>query len=389
MAVSVRILGSGLALSFLLLLALTACHRSPPAAPIGGNAPAVVPDAEGYVGNSACASCHPGEFKQHQGSRHALTMRAADTGSLGAMAPAPGAIPLAGYALAAPSGRLTLTRAIAPVGPVPLDLALGSGKVGITFISLQGKDSLLEARMSYFPEGRQWDFTPGQEAKNEKDTVFGRIHQGDIDARRCVHCHSVTLPPDDLRPDPKFYGVGCESCHGPGKAHIDAMRAGDLAHIAMQDLSKLPSGQLNDLCGKCHRSLKDIELDTTAGSLTHRFQPYALVRSRCRNSDGSVLSCMTCHSPHTNVSLDMKKHEQECLQCHTSGQALPSKPGAAVVVGTACPVNAKTGCIPCHMRDRQSFPGLFWKPMVDHLISIDPNKSRSKPPNHPTASATK
>ena len=371
---SVLSLAGSLAVSLLLLLTLSACHRNPTSSTLSRGTPVAAPDTNGYVGNSACAPCHPGEMAQHRGSRHALTMRAADSASLGAMAPTPGSVPLAGYALAAPAGRLTLTRAVAPVGPVPLDLALGSGKVGITFVALQSKDSLLEARMSYFPAGKQWDFTPGQEVKHEGDTVFGRIHNGDADAGHCLRCHSITQPAGDIKPTPQFYGVGCESCHGAGQAHIDAMRKGDMAHLSMQRLGQLPSDQLNDMCGKCHRSLKDLALDTTAGSLTHRFQPYALVRSRCRNSDGSVLSCMTCHSAHTNVSLDMRKHEQECLQCHTSGHPLPGKANAPVVVGKACPVNPKTGCITCHMRDRQSFPGLFWKPMVDHLISIDLKK---------------
>jgi hypothetical protein len=174
MTLSLWSLGGSLAISFLLLLALTACHRNPAPATPAGVVPDILPNKEGYVGNSACASCHPGEFQQHRGSRHALTMHAADTASLGALAPAPGAIPLAGYALSMPAGRLTLTRAIAPVGPIPLDLVLGSGKVGMTFVSLQSKDSLLEARMSYFPEGKQWDFTPGQEAKNDKDTVVAK-----------------------------------------------------------------------------------------------------------------------------------------------------------------------------------------------------------------------
>ena len=384
---SAHFLSGSLAISFLLLITLTACHRNPALPPLSNASPDTLPDQAGYVGSSACASCHPGEFQQHRGSRHALTMRAADTASLGAMSPAPGTIPLAGYALASPSGRLALTRAIAPVGPVSLDLALGSGKVGITFVSLQSKDTLLEARMSYFPQGKQWDFTPGQEAKSGDDTVFGRVHRGNEDAGRCVRCHSVTLPANDIRPAPQFYGVGCESCHGPGKAHIAAMNKGDMAHVSMQNLGKLPSGQLNDLCGKCHRSLRDVDLDTPAGSLTHRFQPYALVRSRCRNSDGGVLSCLTCHSAHTDVNPDLKKHEQECLQCHTAGQALPHKADTPLVIGKACPVNAKSGCIPCHMRSRQSFPGLFWKPMVDHLIAI-PSKSPSRQlPPQPTGMA--
>ncbi len=207
---SVRALSVGLAVSFLLLLVLTACHRNPDPSTLSGVAPAAITDPDGYVGNSACATCHPGEFQQHRGSRHALTMHAADTASLGSLAPAPGAIPLAGYALSIEAGRLALTRSIAPVGPMPLDIALGSGKVGITFISLQGKDTLLEARMSYFPEGRQWDFTPGQEVKNGEDTVFGRIHHGNEDAGRCLRCHSVTQPPNDIKPKPEFYGVGCE-----------------------------------------------------------------------------------------------------------------------------------------------------------------------------------
>ena len=48
----------------------------------------------------------------------------------------------------------------------------------------------------------------------------------------CLRCHASAIQPvagtRNRFLDPPFLenGIGCERCHGPGKAHIAAMRAG-------------------------------------------------------------------------------------------------------------------------------------------------------------------
>ena len=354
-----------------MLSALSACRRTS----VSTATLPLAPTAAGFVGNQACVACHAAECNAHHDGRHANAMRAAQPAALKALSPPTGPVPMAGYVLETQSGQLALTRSLPPTGPVPLHLVLGSGKVGLTFVSIQGPDALLETHMSYFPEGKQWDYTPGHEIRQKEDGVFGRV-QHNPDARRCLGCHAVILPDNSLTPEQRFYGVGCESCHGPGQKHIAAMQRGDHSNISMEALQRLPSEKLNNLCGKCHRALKDVDVESTAGSQTQRFQPYALTRSRCRNADGSVLSCLTCHTPHDNVSTDLHMYEQTCLKCLTTVTSVTA-PVSHPAHAKSCPVNARDGCIRCHMRDKQAFPGLFWKPMVDHLISI-PSKQRLK-----------
>ena len=81
--------------------------------------------------------------------------------------------------------------------------------------------------MSYFPAYKIWDLTPGQEVHVAADTQFGRLDSADA-AKRCLGCHSTALPAkgQGIMPESRFFGVGCEACHGAGKAHIDAERAG-------------------------------------------------------------------------------------------------------------------------------------------------------------------
>ena len=351
------------------LLLTAGCHSSSMKTEPGTNEPLEISD---FVGNAACASCHSAEYHAHHGSRHDTTFHKADIASLGSLAPSLGVIPLAGYGLTEQSGQLMMSRSVPTQLSQPLDYVLGSGKFGMTFVTLISADSLQESHMSFFPGRRSWEMTPGQEEPMPGDQVFGRA-DSPAASRRCIGCHTTTLGAKDLHPDPKFFGVGCESCHGPGRKHIEALKSGDLKAAQMDKLGAWKSTQLNALCGKCHRDTKDVDItNATAMQQTHRFQPYALNRSACRMATGEPLSCLQCHTPHSNASVDAKGYEAVCLSCHESGKThnashhVDSK-------GKPCPVNPASGCIGCHMRPMRAFPKTFIEgAMVDHLISIPP-----------------
>jgi predicted CXXCH cytochrome family protein len=324
-----------------------------------------------YVGNSACAPCHAAEHKEHEGSRHATTLRSANRATLKELTPSTGVIPLAGYSLDEQNGNLTLGRhAVSQEQTQPLSLVLGSGKLGMTYVAVLNADSLLETKMSYFPPWHMWDTTPGQEVNVPGDAVFGRVHQGKM-ARMCIGCHSTTLPQNGLTPDPKFFGVGCESCHGPGRSHVLAMQSGNNSQTHMEKLGSLTATKLNALCGQCHRSLKDIDVDSPEVKLTNRFQPYALFRSACRQPGGEPLSCLSCHDPHTDVSTQLKQYEAVCLKCHSEPHTRGHTRGAEGKAPASCPINKTAGCIGCHMPAKRAFslPSIP-ATMADHLIAI-------------------
>ncbi|HLJ57444.1 MAG TPA: multiheme c-type cytochrome, partial [Chthonomonadaceae bacterium] len=355
------------------LLALAGCvHGARPPEP------AKLAVTAGFVGNAACAQCHAAECRSVAGSRHAKTMHAATREALGPIAPPGGPVPLAGYAVESPGGRLAISRQTPTPETHPLDYALGSGKTGMTYVAVVDGTKLMEARMSYFPHQREWEITPGQEARLPDDTPFGRTHDEDS-SRRCLTCHADALYEKETRSPPGFFGVGCESCHGPGKAHVEAMRSGPRGDIHMERLGALGGGKLNDLCGRCHRSVQSIDIDSPMAEQTHRFQPYGLLRSRCRESHGEPLSCLRCHDPHTDASTDRGYYDRICLSCH-NGASGPGAPATHKVAGPSnpgrvCPVSRTANCIVCHMRPKPAFlASTFPAKMVDHLISIPPQQ---------------
>ena len=73
----------------------------------------------------------------------------------------------------------------------------------------------------------------------------------------CVKCH-VVGGFDKKRAflneerTPKLMGVGCESCHGPGRKHVEAQKSGEEGKEKVP--YKVPLNELQSLCEVCHTS---------------------------------------------------------------------------------------------------------------------------------------
>jgi hypothetical protein len=309
-----------------------------------------------FVGDRACAGCHPDVCREHAASRHARTLRPMRRERLPRGFPRTERFtdPETGveYTLAERQGRFILA-ASGPAGhgARAIDYLLGSGKTGMTFVSRDGPRAIRELRMSYFPARRAWEVTPGQRGP-DADPI-GAQHEGTM-AQRCLACHATVLPVSRLAPEERFLGVGCEACHGAGQAHVTAARAGQPSR-GMERLGSWGAARLNHLCGECHRSEQEIDpLDEGAMAQTQRFQPYGLMKSACFRRSEDRLSCLSCHNPHQDAAREAASYERACRSCHT--------PGA-----TVCPVNARDGCIGCHMPRREVTRGVS---MADHWIRV-------------------
>ena len=132
-----------------------------------------------------------------------------------------------------------------------------------------------------------------------------------VGAETCAPCHADesnkfgSNPHARLAQEHGGKGVTCESCHGPGKAHVDS--GGDATKIFQ--FSKATPKAIDDKCLSCHA-------DGHAN-----FE---------RSSHGaSGVSCTSCHSTHAfqNEEHMLKVDEPKlCYGCHTDAKAAFAQP---------------------------------------------------------------
>jgi DmsE family decaheme c-type cytochrome len=102
-------------------------------------------------------------------------------------------------------------------------------------------------------------------------------------------------------------GHGCESCHGPGSAHVEG--GGDVSKII--SFKRLSRQDAVARCLGCH-------------GVAHEQRRFA--QSPHDNND---IGCLDCHSPHhakDSQYLLVQRQPQLCYGCHTSARADFGKP---------------------------------------------------------------
>jgi hypothetical protein len=85
-------------------------------------------------------------------------------------------------------------------------------------------------------------------AKTKHANAILRLSASDKASGKCIVCH-VTGSADQIAAEkdmPSHPGVQCESCHGAGRAHVEAAKAGD---VSKAHLVKAPDEKT---CTTCH-----------------------------------------------------------------------------------------------------------------------------------------
>jgi predicted CXXCH cytochrome family protein len=150
---------------------------------------------------------------------------------------------------------------------------------------------------------------------------------------QCLVCHTTDYDKGyDAASDTyasrwREMGVGCEACHGPGRAHVEARRAGRDDPWAGMDPERLL-----DACGACHARRVERAAFTPGDRFADAFEP-DLLDTDAYHPDGQVkeelyelisfqqskmfhegVRCWNCHDPHADGT--KADGNALCLTCH-------------------------------------------------------------------------
>jgi tetratricopeptide (TPR) repeat protein len=171
----------------------------------------------------------------------------------------------------------------------------------------------------------------------------------------CQECHGsgieLELDPGSRRysTEIRSFAIDCESCHGPGRRHVELARdgrAGASSGLGMGSLSLLDKDRSLEVCFSCH-AVKDVLREGyRAGAPLWEYYSIglALVGDNPLFSDGRVrtfayqeghrfsdcyldgsMTCVDCHDPHSQGYRDVwgnplasRFDDGQCLGCHAS-----------------------------------------------------------------------
>jgi DmsE family decaheme c-type cytochrome len=153
---------------------------------------------------------------------------------------------------------------------------------------------------------------------------------GYIGEKECIGCHDAQAPSylhskHARVADPRTPGakLGCESCHGPGKAHADDTEAKGRIKV----FKTMSADEVNGTCTSCHTRGQHALWD---GSQHERRD----------------LSCVSCHSVHAAKSeqkqLKTATQSELCAPCHREKTAKVDRSGHMPVR------EGKMECSSCH-----------------------------------------
>lgn len=325
-----------------------------------------------FVGDKSCKSCHSNEYKDWLQSHHFMAMQPPNDSTVF------GNFDNSSFTADGVTSRFFK-------------------RDGKFFINTQGDDgnnhdyevkytfgfTPLQQYLVEFPEGRMqvprvsWDTKqkkwfhqyPGQKISS-KDWLHWTGNAQNWNTM-CASCHSTNLQKnynidsDSYNTTYSVINVSCESCHGPGKLHVDFVSGNDYkkGKKSPGTYLKLEKGasqlaQVNT-CMPCHARKSDISASLVqSGEIMDNYIP-EIPDTEHFHADGQVndedyiytsflqskmfhrdVKCSNCHNPHSGKIIFATN--QLCLQCHAKTYDDPSH--------TFHPVGIEASqCKSCHM----------------------------------------
>ncbi len=336
------------------LAALLACS-SGEETPRLDTPPSLAPGWErsaGFAGSASCVDCHEEAYKAWSGSHHDLAMQVAseDTvlGDFDDTTFTHFGVTSRFYErdggffvqTEGPDGQPTEYEILYTFGVENLQQYL----IGLPGGRLQALGIAWDTRPTEQGGGRWFHLYPDERiAPGDPLHWTGRYQVWNA---MCAECHSTNLE-ERYDPDSDSYAttwdeidVSCETCHGPGKAHVEwaeeATRLGIPAsghHRLLVDFKTGDSRYEVDVCAPCHSRRHLVSGEDRAGRpFLDDFMPVTL-REDLYHADGQVLEevyvygsflqsrmyhrgvrCVDCHDPHSLQLL--APGNALCVRCH-------------------------------------------------------------------------
>ena len=314
---------------------------------VGGQQPVA------YVGNGACAECHPAQAAAWVTSHHARAMApATDETVLGDF----GGAEFEHAGVTSKFFRRDGRFVVHTDGP---DGALADFPVAFTFgvaplqrYLIELPDDRLQAlTIAWDTERGRWFHLYPEEKTPPGDVLHwtGRYQRWNA---MCAPCHSTDVrknydaQADRYRTTWSEINVSCQSCHGPGARHVAWARAA--AHTGDDGLVAFTTGGPEreiEVCAPCHARRAELTAAPVAGEPLYDDYLPALLTEDLYHADGQQLGEVYEYGSFRQSR--MYQAGVRCTDCHDPHRLTPAAEGNAL-------------CVRCHQPapDTRRFPGL-------------------------------
>ncbi|MDQ7054656.1 MAG: tetratricopeptide repeat protein [candidate division KSB1 bacterium] len=228
---------------------------------------------------------------------------------------------------------------------------------------------------------RGWvPITPALSITDLSEWPPSRILGGEPSFKNCQECHGSQIQTFYDTRQKKYVSryqtlqINCESCHGPGRRHIELMRQDSRSpgdDIGMEPLAALSKDASVNLCSRCHALKDQLEPGYLPGKGLQNYYSlkFPMLGGDPYHADGRIrafgyqqnhlfsdcylngsMTCVDCHDPHSQDYRDIwgrplvgKFDNGQCTDCHASKALAPEKHSHHK------PDSPGNRCTSCHM----------------------------------------
>ena len=343
--------------------------------------PAKPAKTDDFVGTRECRECHADFYEKWANSWHGLAMQPYTTRfAHDNLASQPAGIAVGGRTYQARIGQgQDVVEETGPDGrkTYPIQHVLGGKNVYYFLTPFRG-GRLQVLPLAFDSREKQWYDTTGSMVRHfvsRRDEPLDWTDRLLTFNAVCQGCHvsqiskNYSIETDSYQTTWREPGINCESCHGPGRKHVELMTARTSkdrpasASLAIVVTGGMTPCQMNSLCAQCHAkaspltarfppgdqffdhfrlgALEDPDFYPDGRDLGENFTYTSWLMSPCVGSNG--LECMQCHSSSGRNKYRGTDANRACSPCHQNQVAEPAAHSHHKDGGEG------SRCVACHM----------------------------------------